>query len=72
MRPNCGRSEPNAPDLKVAVEEDGQTRLAVKLSDSASASHANRALDLGPNDLVVAANVKRVRERERGDKTSEA
>jgi len=45
--------------------EAGHLPPDFKLSDNALASIANCALDLGPNDLVDAAYVKRLRQRER-------
>jgi hypothetical protein len=39
-----------------------------KLSDSTLASLANCALDLGPDDLVDSAYVKRLRQRQRNDR----
>lgn len=50
----------------------GRIPNGFKLSDNALASLANCALDLGPDDLVDSAYVKRLRQRERGGRTSEA
>lgn len=49
--------------------EGSQARLprTFKLSDNALASLANCALDLGPDDLVDSAYVKRLRQRQRSD-----
>ncbi|MDZ4394746.1 hypothetical protein [Cypionkella sp.] len=61
--------------LFAAVEENRGTKCyefpaEFELTDSAFASFANVLLDLGPDDLVDAAYVKRLRQREREAKNS--
>ena len=48
-----------------SVRNHGYLPHDFKLSDNALASLANCALDLGPDDLVDSAYVKRLRQRER-------
>lgn len=48
-----------------AAENYGQLPSGFKLSDRTLASLGNCALDLGPNDLVDDAYIKRFRQRER-------